>query len=341
MSTYNGEKYLRESIESVLNQTFSDFEFLIIDDASTDSSQDIINNYNDPRIILIENKDNIGQAESLNRGLREAKGDYIGRMDQDDLSLPQRVEKQVHFLDEHPEIGVCGTFISFIDDNNLHRYHSYLRDPMIGSNELKAQLLFSPCFIHPTVMIRTSLLRKYDLAYNKNFEPAEDYWMWHELSSVTEFCNIPEKLLKLREHNRQRSIIDKRKQISGADIIRKQTLKSFVNDKLTENFESRFMMISRFEHLNELSDLRDAEECLSSLLEINQTKCRYDQNALKMVLSLVWYYLCMNSTHLGLRILKKYYLSPLFCIKGNFYQHLKFLVKCILKFKVRLPQLSI
>ena len=126
MSTYNGEKYLRESIESVLNQTFSDFEFLIIDDASTDSSQDIINNYNDPRIILIENKDNIGQAESLNRGLREAKGDYIVIKTEDKNYIVHSTLKKIevklpeaYFLKVHRSYIINLKKIIDIEDNSV------------------------------------------------------------------------------------------------------------------------------------------------------------------------------------------------------------------------------
>ncbi len=109
MSVYNGEKYLREAIDSILNQTFKDFEFLIIDDGSTDSSADIIRSYTDFRIRLIQNEKNIGLTRSLNKGLKLAKGEYIARMDVDDISLPIRFEKQVSFLDKYEDVKLVGS----------------------------------------------------------------------------------------------------------------------------------------------------------------------------------------------------------------------------------------
>ena len=120
MPVYNCEKYLRESIESILNQTFKDFEFLIINDGSSDKSAEIVESYNDNRINFVQNEKNIGLAASLNRGLDIAKGEYIARMDADDISLPERLEKQVRFMETNPQIGICGQL-----DKNLWRHKLY------------------------------------------------------------------------------------------------------------------------------------------------------------------------------------------------------------------------
>lgn len=111
MPVYNGERFLRQTIESILNQTFTDFEYLIIDDASTDTSRDIIRCFNDPRIRLVENVKNDGLIKTLNRGLALAQGEYIARQDQDDISHPTRIEKQFAFLNDNPEIVLLGTQI--------------------------------------------------------------------------------------------------------------------------------------------------------------------------------------------------------------------------------------
>jgi glycosyltransferase involved in cell wall biosynthesis len=108
MSVYNGEEHLREAIDSILNQTYKNFEFLIIDDGSTDGSVNIIRSYLDPRIRLIKNKKNIGITRSLNKGLKLARGEYIARMDDDDIAFPERLEKQVRFLNEHVNVGLVG-----------------------------------------------------------------------------------------------------------------------------------------------------------------------------------------------------------------------------------------
>ncbi len=117
MSVYNGDKYLREAIESILNQTFTDFEFIIVNDGSTDNSLEIIESYDDERIKTINNKKNIGLTKSLNKALKFAKGKYIARQDADDVSLPNRFEKQVEYLDSHPEVALVGTSVYLIDEN--------------------------------------------------------------------------------------------------------------------------------------------------------------------------------------------------------------------------------
>ena len=111
MTVHNGEKHLSEAIDGILNQTFKDFEFLVIDDGSTDGSADIIQSYKDVRIRFISNGKNLSVPVSLNMGLNLARGEYIARMDCDDISLPQRLEKQVQFMDANPEVGVCGTWL--------------------------------------------------------------------------------------------------------------------------------------------------------------------------------------------------------------------------------------
>jgi glycosyltransferase involved in cell wall biosynthesis len=118
MPVYNTEMYLKEAIDSILNQTFRDFEFIVINDGSTDSTSDIIESYSDPRIIYLQNEKNLGVATSLNKGLSIAKGTYIARMDGDDVSRCDRLEKQVAFMDANPEIGVCGTWLETIGDRN-------------------------------------------------------------------------------------------------------------------------------------------------------------------------------------------------------------------------------
>ncbi len=119
MSVYNGERFLRDSVESILGQTFTDFEFLILDDGSTDSTCEILEEYanKDARIVLVRNDRNLGLTRSLNKGLRLVRGEYLARQDADDISLPKRLEMQVKFLDAHPEVGVVGSALEIIDEN--------------------------------------------------------------------------------------------------------------------------------------------------------------------------------------------------------------------------------
>ncbi len=197
MSVYNGEKYLREAIDSILGQTFKDFEFLIIDDGSTDSSVEIIRSYADPRIRLIQNEENIGLSRSLNKGLKLAIGEYIARMDADDISLPRRLAAQVGLLDKQPDIGLVGTSIQLIDCDG-ERMHVH-RVPTTH-----AQILWALCFTtplaHPSVVFRKVIIECVG-GYSEELVANQDRDLWQRLSSITRFANLPEVYLLYRWHD--------------------------------------------------------------------------------------------------------------------------------------------
>ena len=153
MPVYNAAPYLREAIDSILNQTYSDFEFLIINDGSTDETESIINSYNDPRIVYLKNETNIKLISTLNKGIELAKGKYIVRMDGDDISLPTRIELQVQFMENNESVGLGGTFI---------RSFGGAIEGKVGYSttheEIKFKLLFDTHFPHPTAIIRKQIL---------------------------------------------------------------------------------------------------------------------------------------------------------------------------------------
>jgi glycosyltransferase involved in cell wall biosynthesis len=186
MSVYNAELYLKEAIESILNQTYKEFEFIIINDGSTDNSLAIIKDYSnhDSRIILI-NRENKGLIYSLNEGISKAKGKYIARMDADDISLPNRFEEQIKFLENNLDIGVVGSdaIVFHKDDKSIWTTYS-------DSNRTKAELLFSSPLIHPSVMMRKSIIDKYKLFYKKEYIHAEDLELWIRFANVSKLSNI-------------------------------------------------------------------------------------------------------------------------------------------------------
>ena len=194
MSVYNGEQYLQDAIESVLNQTFYNFEFLIIDDASNDLTPEIISGNQDPRIKVIRNSKNLGLTKSLNIGLGLAAGEYIARMDADDISLPERLERQVAFLDQHPEITIVGTAKQLIDQHGdiLGTYIPLLRPQyrdFLKTNQIT----------HGSVMIRRKILVAYS-GYNETFRRSQDYALWLKMSKKQKIYNIPDVLYNLRAH---------------------------------------------------------------------------------------------------------------------------------------------
>jgi len=199
MPAYNAEKYLREAIDSILSQTFADFEFIIINDGSTDSTKDIIQSYNDPRIVYLENEKNSGICITLNKGLDAARGKYIARMDADDISLPERLARQVEYMDANPEIGALGTDIEIFGDGICPYVFHQLHTP----EECKAGLIFNSCFAHPTVIMRHSVLETNGLRYNDNYRGLEDYELWWQIGKYAELNNLKKPLLKYRHHKGQ------------------------------------------------------------------------------------------------------------------------------------------
>ena len=168
MAVYNGEAYLGEAIESILRQTFSFFEFIIIDDASTDNSRRLAESYRDSRIRVVSNPRNLRLAGSLNRGINLARGKYIARMDADDICHPDRLEKQVAFMEENCDVGVSGSWLYCFGDKKQ------LWDYPLTSGMIKSNLLFHNQLGHPTVIMRREAMLKNGLFYNPRFRASED-----------------------------------------------------------------------------------------------------------------------------------------------------------------------
>lgn len=197
LSVYNGEKYLRESIESILDQTFTDFEFIIINDGSTDASQRIISAYHDPRIRIINNSSNVGLTKSLNRGLKLARGIYVARQDADDISEPQRLAKQVKFMNNNPDIVLLGTWYREIDAEG--NFGDNVRLPS-DQTELQWALLFYCPFVHSGVMFpRDTFLKKVGY-YNEDFHYAMDHELWLRASRQQPITNFREYLVRYRQN---------------------------------------------------------------------------------------------------------------------------------------------
>ena len=197
MPVYNGSKYLDDAIKSILNQTFQNLEFVIIDDGSTDDSLNIIKSYNDNRIRLIENKENQGQSKTLNKGINLARGTYIARVDQDDISRSDRLEKQLEFMEKNSDIDVCGSWVELMGKQ------SDVLNLETRSEEIKISLLTNQNLAHPAVVIRKSTLIKHNLNYDPKFIIANDYDLWVRMFEYCSFANIPEPLVKHRVHHDQ------------------------------------------------------------------------------------------------------------------------------------------
>lgn len=198
MSVYNGEKFLREAIDSILNQTYKDFEFVIYDDCSTDNTAGIIKNYDDSRIVYRPNKVNRGLTWNLADGVSRSQSDYIARMDADDIAYPERLQKQIEWMDAHQEITILGTSVSYFahkpGDGILARQPE--NDAII-----KATLFISFTLMHPTIMIRSVDLKRHNLNYNPDYRCSQDHALYLDcIYEGLKFENMSEPLLYMRSH---------------------------------------------------------------------------------------------------------------------------------------------
>ncbi len=214
MAVYNGERFLRAALDSILAQTFTDFELIVVDDGSTDSTASILDSYLDPRIVRIKNTTNIGLTHSLNVGLKKAKGKYIARHDADDISYLDRFRQQVVFLESHPDVGFLGTGYQIID-----RYGSVLETilPPIENTTLQTRLEHQNCFCHGSVMIRRGLLEKVN-GYREFFPVTQDYDLWLRLAERSEVANLSYPLYQFR--------------FDGSTVSRQKTDLQLAYDKL-------------------------------------------------------------------------------------------------------------
>lgn len=208
MGCYNNENTISDSINSILNQTFSDFEFIIIDDCSTDNTVSIIKSFNDKRINLIINDTNKGLGFSLNLGVNLSRGKYIARMDADDISVLSRFQKQINYLEHHPNIICLGTGAKKIGCISLFaKLFSPNIIPACNYDKIKACLLMGTPFLHPSVMMNADLLKKYGLNYDPKFRRAQDYELWTRMIWMGKVANIRTKLIYYRYSPQQASNI--------------------------------------------------------------------------------------------------------------------------------------
>ena len=196
MPVYNGAKYLREAVDSILRQSFRDFEFIILDDGSTDSTWEILQSYDSPSVVLLHNEENIGLPRSLNKALAVARGKYIARIDADDTAEPNRLERQLAFLQHHPEVGLLGTGSKMLyEDLGYER----LRRPPLTNLELRSALVRRNPFMHSSVMMPRRVLEVVG-GYNERLVKSIDYDLWVRIGSNYRLANLPDVLAIKRAH---------------------------------------------------------------------------------------------------------------------------------------------
>ena len=220
MSVYNGERFLSEAVESILNQTFYDFEFIIINDGSTDGTAKILQTYHDKRIKIVRSPDNIGLTKSLNEGLKLARGKYIARQDADDISLPKRLERQISYLEAQPDIALLGTWANSIDKRGKILWE--MRPPS-NPSLLRWAMLLKNNMIHSSVMF--SAAKVMDLGgYDSSMVYSQDYDLWLRIMGNYKIAQLPEILVLWRDHSK--GITEKHfvEQSNSADLLARRNI---------------------------------------------------------------------------------------------------------------------
>lgn len=324
MPAYNASAYIAEAIESIFAQTYTDFEFIIINDGSTDATEKIISSYKDPRIIYIKNEKNIGLIASLNKGLDIVKGSFIARMDADDIALPQRFEKQVRFFEKEKDLVAVGSdyFLLTGRRQRLIQNHN-------NSDYQKAMLLFTPCFCHPAVMMR-NVFKDNSLSYKAEYKYAEDYKLWTDLAFTGRFGNVQEPLLKYRLHDTQVSAHNNKEQLKISERIRIEYYR-----KLGFNFSEAEIktlnIIGNNIFIRSYDELLKIGSVLINLRDQNNVLKRFDNVSFNKLLHKFWLDSCGN-TSLGLKAYSLFSRSELSNVNKTTGVHkVKLLAKCVLR----------
>lgn len=325
MTAFNATLYIKDAIQSILDQTFSDFEFIIINDGSTDNTLAIAKSFNDSRLRIFSNDKNLGMAANFNKGIALSRGEFIARMDADDISLPVRFEKQITFLRKNREIGIVGSYVKTIGKSGGRTVRYFTRP-----EEVKASLLFSTSLAHPSVMMRREIFSKFNLNYRAEFNPADDYDLWERASAFTKIANMPNVLLLYRVHEKNITSTKNEERKAGASEVRLRQIKKLGLEPTIEE-----MTMHNGEHLENISPpirLNNVEKWLLKIRVANMSAQLYETNAMEAVLASRWYAAAYNERSGALKTWKIFYGSPLnkteYPTIKNALRQTKFLLTC-------------
>ena len=327
MPVYNGQQYLAEAIESILNQTYKHFELLLLDDGSSDNSAQIITCFKDSRIVYIKNETNKGLIFTLNRGIGSAKGTYIARMDADDVSVANRFEKQILEFEKDENLVICGSFIKTFG-NGSEEFVSHI--PVTNAQILSSIFFVCP-FAHPSVMIKKDSLLRLNEFYREDYKHSEDYDLWSRLVFVGNSKNIPEFLLNYRIHDKQVSIVFEDHKYQSVSKIQANLLSKF---NIEPNTTELIFLLNLFKGISK----QDEDYLYSGVIFLDKL---HHQFAIKYpnyleehsrVLVSRWVKVCGNSG-MGLLNIKLAFKLPFFKLKYlKFKDFIKLFYKTITKY---------
>jgi glycosyltransferase involved in cell wall biosynthesis len=333
---FNCQKYVLEAINSILNQTFSDFELIIIDDGSTDGTRKLLETINDKRVKIFFNDKNMGQSYTRNKGLELAKGEYIAMLDADDVATPDRLEKQLLFFKKHSDCAAIGSFEGIIDENS-----KLIKNKVIcrytNPDYIYSSLLFLyPYITHRSVMAKTDLLKK--IRYDENFVTCQDYDLFSRICLAGyNLCNIGEVLVFRREHsnrithNKWRLSFNKRKEIAKG-LLEKLNV-NFNESDLLRHVYLRKLHVKRDSYKIDKSYLEWAESWLLRLIDANNKLKIYPDRAFKSLAGKCWYTVCFTNKEIKKQSIRIFFGSKLFkyaliSLGADFTQHYINKTKC-------------
>jgi glycosyltransferase involved in cell wall biosynthesis len=287
LPVYNASHYLKEAVNSILNQTYKKFEFIIINDGSTDGCCDFLSNIDDHRIKRINHEKNKGLIETLNEAIELSQGEFIVRMDADDISYPYRIQTLLDYMKANPRVGIAGSYTNLTGNSLFHTKY-------LNSDEIKSRLLFDNVYSHPTMIFRKTVFSENGIYYNKKYHHAEDYGLWMELMHKTEYGIVPVPLLKYGVHQNQVSKIHREIQMDTVGIIHRMVLHKF-NFPIHEDELNLHKKLFFKNYENSIHFFKKAEHWLLKLREYNSKTGIFNVTSFNNITSWVWFEI---ATHL-------------------------------------------
>lgn len=287
LPVYNAEKYVAEAIDSILNQTFTDFELLIVNDGSTDSSLTIIEAYTDARIRILNLAQNVGLVKALNLGLQEIDTTYIVRTDADDISLPTRLQKQVAFMQQHKQVGVCGSWFDTMNDQGQVKSGSRYKP---SDETIRLKHLYQIHLSHGTAILRTSVLKEHAITYSSDFDHAEDYDIFDRIGMVSQLANMQEVLYRVRVHDSNVSKTFSHVQTDNSLGVKRRIFKRLGVTNITD---TDIHIYQELQHQNYqvLANQQEAVlQLLNNMFNANATSAMFEQEFFRKHVSATWFH---------------------------------------------------
>jgi glycosyltransferase involved in cell wall biosynthesis len=300
MPAYNCERYVGDAIRGVLEQTYTDFELIVINDGSTDGTAAVIRAFRDDRIVFLENEKNIGLVRTLNRGLDVARGKYILRTDADDIALPGMAASLTGFMESHPDYVICGGNMQVIGEKRVFTYIS-------DNDHLKVFTLNLCPFSHSTVIIRRAVLEEKGLRYNEFYKDGEDHALWSELLPYGKFHNLEEVTLLYRESTTQ--ITASKSYSAGYSALRRKVFAlqgTRYFGLSAEEAEDYARLITQAEPSG-TAELARMGETMLKALRANADNRYFDPALLRQSLFVKWHWICLRSYSLGRKVFPVYF----------------------------------